>query len=95
MVAANNLVTATVVPIKQVAAQGSAASPASPVNTGKNKIAEILNLPIVKVGVTLAVVYAIHKYSPKDMPQLRAAAYGVAGVVLLKNTPLVKDYAAI
>lgn len=69
----------------EIAAAQTAATP--------NKLVEFLNKPLVKAALTLGVCYGVHKFVKH--PAAKAAAYGVAGVVVLKSTPVVKDHVAL
>lgn len=42
-----------------------------------------------KTALALGVLYAIHKFVPNAM--VKAAAYGVAGTIVAKHIPFVKD----
>lgn len=44
---------------------------------------------LMKVGMALAICYAAYKFIPH--PAAKAAALGVAGVVIAKRTPVLKD----
>lgn len=47
---------------------------------------------LVNLGIALGIVYAVYKFAP--MQAAKAAALGVAGVIVAKQTPFVKDYVA-
>lgn len=49
---------------------------------------KLLQNPLVQVGLTGAVVYAAWKWGG---PEVKGAALGVAGVVLLNQVPVVRD----
>lgn len=48
---------------------------------------------LIKLGITAAVLFGTYKFVKNDA--VRAAVLGVAGVVVVKNTPLVNQYVAI
>lgn len=48
---------------------------------------------LIKLGVTAAVLFAMYKFAPNAA--VKAMALGAAGVVILKNTPVVNTYVAI
>lgn len=48
---------------------------------------------LISLGITAAALFAAYKFVKND--SVRAAVLGVAGVVVLKNTPIVNKYIAI
>lgn len=44
---------------------------------------------IMKLGIALGVVYAAYRFAPSQ--QVKAAALGVAGLIVAKQVPYVKD----
>jgi hypothetical protein len=44
---------------------------------------------LVPLGVALGICYAIAKFAPS--PMVKAAAYGVAGVIVAKQVPYLQD----
>lgn len=48
-----------------------------------------MNPNMTKVAIALGICYAAYKFGPAP---LKAAALGVAGVVVAKQTPVLKDY---
>ncbi len=44
---------------------------------------------LTKTAMALGILYAIHKFVPNAA--VKAAAYGVAGVIVAKQLPIVKD----
>lgn len=44
---------------------------------------------LVPMGIALGIAYAISKFSSNAM--VKAAAYGVAGVIVAKQVPYLKD----
>lgn len=47
-----------------------------------------LDSPLVKIAITLGVLYAVHKYGNADM---KVAAMGAAGFVIANQIPYVRD----
>lgn len=44
---------------------------------------------LLPAGIALAALFAVSKFVPN--PMVKAAAYGVMGVIVAKNVPYVKD----
>ncbi len=44
---------------------------------------------IMRMGIALAMCYAAYKFAPKE--QIKAAALGVAGVIVAKQVPYIQD----
>jgi len=51
------------------------------------------NAQLIKLGITAAALFAAYRFIPNAA--VKAAVLGVAGVVVLKNTPLVNQYVAL
>ena len=50
-------------------------------------------MQLIKLGITGAALFAGYKFAPNDT--IKAMVLGVAGVVILKNTPVVNNYIAV
>lgn len=48
---------------------------------------------LIKLAITAAALYAGYRYAPN--PTVKAMVLGVAGVVAVRNTPIVNTYIAI
>lgn len=48
---------------------------------------------LMKLGITAAALFATYKFVKNDA--VRAAVLGVAGVVVVRNTPFVNKYVAV
>lgn len=48
---------------------------------------------LIKIGLTGAALFATYKFVKN--PMVRAAVLGVAGVVVVRNVPIVNQYVAI
>lgn len=48
---------------------------------------------MIKLAITGAALFAAYRFAPS--PAIKTAVLGVAGVVVLKNTPVVNQYVAI
>lgn len=48
---------------------------------------------IIKLAITGAILFAGYRYAPNAT--MKAMVLGVAGVVVARNTPFVKDYVAV
>lgn len=44
---------------------------------------------LVPIGIALGIAYAVSKFAPN--PMVKAAAYGVAGVIVAKQVPYLQD----
>jgi hypothetical protein len=45
---------------------------------------------LTRMAMALGMLYAVYKFVPH--PAAKAAALGVAGIVVAKRTPVLKDY---
>jgi len=48
---------------------------------------------LISLGITVAVLFAAYRFAPS--PLVKAAVLGIAGVVVVKNTPIVNRYIAV
>jgi hypothetical protein len=48
---------------------------------------------LIKLAISAGVIYAVYRFAPNAA--VKAAALGVAGVLVVKNTPVVNQYVAI
>ena len=48
---------------------------------------------LISLGITAAALFAAYKFAPN--PMIRTAVLGVAGVVVVRNTPVVNQYVAV
>ncbi|HEY6093830.1 MAG TPA: hypothetical protein VIU93_02645 [Gallionellaceae bacterium] len=48
---------------------------------------------LMKLGITAGVLFAAYKFAPNDA--VKAAVLGVAGVFVVRNTPIVNNYVAV
>jgi hypothetical protein len=48
---------------------------------------------LIKLGITAAILYGAYRFAPS--PLVKTAVLGVAGVLVVKNTPVVNQYVAI
>jgi len=48
---------------------------------------------LLKAAITAAVLYGAYRFAPN--PTVKAMVLGVAGVVVVKNTPIVNQYVAV
>jgi len=48
---------------------------------------------LISLGITAAALIAAYKFAPN--PMVRTAVLGVAGVVVIRNTPIVNQYVAV
>lgn len=44
---------------------------------------------LMKLGIALGAVYAVYRFAPN--PAVKAASLGVAGLIVAKQVPYVKD----
>jgi hypothetical protein len=50
----------------------------------------MLQSDLTRMAMALGMLYAVYKFVPH--PAAKAAALGVAGIVVAKRTPVLKDY---
>lgn len=48
---------------------------------------------LIKLGITAVALFAAYRFAPS--PNVKIAVLGVAGVVAVRNTPIVNRYVAI
>ena len=48
---------------------------------------------LISLGITAAVLFAAYRFAPN--PMVRTAVLGVAGVVVVRNTPVLNQYVAV
>lgn len=61
--------------------------------TNKRTFKKMDKQKLISLGITAAALFAAYRFIPNQA--VKAAVLGVAGVVIVKNTPIVNRYIAV